>query len=79
MNPNIKKRDKANGHNWNGRPKVKGMVAFMKGQKNNKQQAKTLKKVLQYIENYKIFLALSLAFAVATVVSTLYEIGRAHV
>lgn len=72
MNPNIKKRDKANGHNWNGRPKVKGMVAFMKGQKNNKQQAKTLKKVLQYIENYKIFLALSLAFAVATVVSTLY-------
>ncbi len=44
----------------------------MKGQKNNKQQAKTLKKVLQYIENYKIFLALSLAFAVATVVSTLY-------
>lgn len=72
MNPNIKKRDKANGHNWNGRPKVKGMVAFMKGQKNNKQQSKTLKKVLQYIENYKIFLALSLAFAVATVVSTLY-------
>ncbi len=72
MNPNIKKRDKANGHNWNGRPKVKGMVAFMKRQKNNKQQAKTLKKVLQYIENYKIFLALSLAFAVATVVSTLY-------
>ncbi len=63
---------RANGHNWNGRPKVKGMVAFMKGQKNNKQQAKTLKKVLQYIENYKIFLALSLAFAVATVVSTLY-------
>ncbi len=44
----------------------------MKAQKNNKQQAKTLKKVLQYIENYKIFLALSLAFAVATVVSTLY-------
>ena len=44
----------------------------MKGQKNNKQQAKTLKKVLQYIENYKIFLVLSLAFAVATVVSTLY-------
>ncbi len=44
----------------------------MKGQRNNKQQAKTLKKVLQYIENYKIFLALSLAFAVATVVSTLY-------
>lgn len=72
MNPNIKKRDKANGHNWNGRPKVKGMVAFMKGQKNNKQQAKTLKKVLQYIENYKIFLVLSLVFAVATVVSTLY-------
>lgn len=31
-----------------------------------------MKKVLQYIENYKIFLALSLAFAVATVVSTLY-------
>lgn len=27
---------------------------------------------MQYIENYKIFLALSLAFAVATVVSTLY-------
>ncbi len=72
MNPNIKKRDKANGHNWNGRPKVKGMVAFMKGQKNNKLKPKTLKKVLQYIENYKIFLALSLAFAVATVVSTLY-------
>ncbi|MCI8882407.1 MAG: ABC transporter ATP-binding protein [Lachnospiraceae bacterium] len=44
----------------------------MKGQKNNKQQAKTLKKVLQYIENYKIFLVLSLVFAVATVVSTLY-------
>ena len=44
----------------------------MKGQKNNKQQAKTLKKVLQYIENYNIFLVLSLAFAVATVVSTLY-------
>ncbi len=55
-----------------GMYKVKGMVAFMKGQKNNRQQAKTLKKVLKYIEKYKIFLALSLCFAVATVVSTLY-------
>lgn len=31
-----------------------------------------MKKVLKYIEKYKIFLALSLCFAVATVVSTLY-------
>ena len=46
--------------------KVKGMVAFMKGQKNNRQQAKTLKKVLKYIEKYKIFLALSLCFAPKT-------------
>lgn len=44
----------------------------MKEQRNKRQQTKTLKKVLTYIENYKIFLALSLVFAVATVVSTLY-------
>lgn len=44
----------------------------MKEQMKKSRQAKTLKQVMVYIENYKIFLALSLAFAVATVVSTLY-------
>ncbi len=44
----------------------------MKKQVKNKQQTKTMKKVLKYIEKYKIFLLLSLIFAVATVVSTLY-------
>lgn len=44
----------------------------MKKQVKSKQQTKTMKKVLKYIEKYKIFLVLSLIFAVATVVSTLY-------
>lgn len=44
----------------------------MKEKTGRKQQTKTLKKVLNYIEKYKIFLALSLIFAVATVASTLY-------
>lgn len=37
-----------------------------------KSQAGTMKKVLKYIEKYKVFLALSLIFAVVTVASTLY-------
>ncbi len=37
-----------------------------------RKQTETLKKVLNYIEHYKIFLVLSLFFAVATVASTLY-------
>ena len=37
-----------------------------------RQQTETLKKVLNYIEHYKIFLVLSLLFAVGTVASTLY-------
>ncbi len=37
-----------------------------------RQQTETLKKVLNYIEHYKIFLVLSLFFAVGTVASTLY-------
>lgn len=41
-----------------------------KGKK--KQQAGTLKKVLRYIKRYRIFLVLSLLFAVVTVASTLY-------
>ncbi|MCI9175640.1 MAG: ABC transporter ATP-binding protein [Lachnospiraceae bacterium] len=43
-----------------------------KEQGKRKHQTETLKKVLKYIEKYKIFLILSLFFAVATVVSTLY-------
>lgn len=43
-----------------------------KEQGKRKHQSETLKKVLKYIEKYKIFLVLSLFFAVATVVSTLY-------
>lgn len=60
MSPNIKRHE------------VKGMVVSMKEQIKNRQQTKTLKKVLKYIEKYKVFLVLSLVFAVATVVSTLY-------
>ena len=37
-----------------------------------KSQVGTMKKVLKYIEKYKVFLALSLIFAVVTVASTLY-------
>ncbi len=37
-----------------------------------KSQLQTLKKVLRYIKSYRIFLLLSLFFAVVTVVSTLY-------
>ncbi|MCI9137406.1 MAG: ABC transporter ATP-binding protein [Lachnospiraceae bacterium] len=44
----------------------------MKEKTEKKQQTKTLKKVLHYIEKYKIFLVFSLIFAVATVASTLY-------
>ncbi len=44
----------------------------MKEKAKKKQQMGTLKKVLKYIERYKVFLVLSLIFAVATVVSTLY-------
>ena len=44
----------------------------MKEQVKKRQQTKTMKKVLKYIEKYKIFLALSLMLAVAAVVSTLY-------
>ncbi len=40
--------------------------------KNKKSQLQTLKKVLTYIQSYRIFLALSLIFAVVTVASTLY-------
>ncbi len=44
----------------------------MKEKGKRKQQTQTLKKVLKYIEHYKVFLVLSLIFAVLTVVSTLY-------
>lgn len=44
----------------------------MKENRKRKKQTETLKKVLKYIEKYKIFLILSLIFAVATVISTLY-------
>ena len=44
----------------------------MKEREKKKQQVQTLKKVLKYIERYKVFLVLSLVFAVATVASTLY-------
>ncbi|MEY8391639.1 ABC transporter ATP-binding protein [Lachnospiraceae bacterium 45-W7] len=40
--------------------------------KDKKYQTKTLKKVLKYIQAYRIYLALSLIFAVVTVASTLY-------
>ncbi len=40
--------------------------------KEKKYQGKTLKKVLKYIQSYRVYLALSLAFAVATVAATLY-------
>lgn len=40
--------------------------------KKKKSQILTLKKVLKYIKSYRIFLALSLVFAVVTVASTLY-------
>ncbi len=40
--------------------------------KNKKYQARTLKKVLKYIQAYRIFLILSLMFAVVTVAATLY-------
>ena len=41
--------------------------------KNDKKyQPETLKKVLSYIQAYRIYLALSLIFAVVTVASTLY-------
>ena len=43
----------------------------MKEREKKKQQVQTLKKVLKYIERYKVFLVLSLVFAVATVASTL--------
>ena len=54
----------------------KGIGMIMEKSKKRKQ-TETLKKVLNYIEHYKIFLVLSLFFAVATVAST--QIGRAHV
>ncbi len=44
----------------------------MKEKGKKKQQAHTLKKVLAYIEKYKVFLVFSLVFAVAAVASTLY-------
>lgn len=44
----------------------------MKENRERKKQTETLKKVLKYIKKYKIFLILSLIFAVATVISTLY-------
>ncbi len=44
----------------------------MKENRKRRKQTETLKKVLKYIEKYKIFLILSLFFAVATVISTLY-------
>ena len=44
----------------------------MKEKGKRKQQTQTLKKVLKYIEHYKVFLVLSLIFAVLTVISTLY-------
>ncbi|MCI8484443.1 MAG: ABC transporter ATP-binding protein [Lachnospiraceae bacterium] len=44
----------------------------MKQTTKKEQQTKTLKKVLRYIKKYKIFLILSLLFAIATVASTLY-------
>ncbi len=37
-----------------------------------KSQLQTMKKVLRYIKSYRIFLVMSLAFAVVTVASTLY-------
>lgn len=40
--------------------------------RSKKYQARTLKKVLKYIQAYRIFLALSLIFAVVTVAATLY-------
>lgn len=40
--------------------------------KKKKSQLQTLKKVLKYIKSYRIFLILSLLFAVVTVASTLY-------
>ena len=40
--------------------------------KNKKYQARTLKIVLKYIQAYRIFLILSLMFAVVTVAATLY-------
>ena len=40
--------------------------------KKKKGQLQTLKKVLKYIKSYRIFLILSLLFAVVTVASTLY-------
>ncbi len=49
----------------------KGIGMIMEKSKKRKQ-TETLKKVLNYIEHYKIFLVLSLFFAVATVASTLY-------
>ena len=44
----------------------------MKGKARKAHHPQTLKKVLKYIEHYKVFLLLSLLFAVVTVVSTLY-------
>lgn len=44
----------------------------MKQTTKKEQQTQTLKKVLRYIKKYKIFLILSLLFAIATVASTLY-------
>ncbi len=40
--------------------------------KEKKYQGRTLKKVLTYIKAYRVYLALSLVFAVATVAATLY-------
>ena len=52
----------------------------MKEQRKKKHQTETLKKVLKYIEKYKIFLILSLFLAVATVVANLYiPVATGHV
>ena len=40
--------------------------------KNKKSQLQTMKKVLTYIRSYRIFLVLSLIFAIVAVASTLY-------
>ncbi|MCI8871429.1 MAG: ABC transporter ATP-binding protein [Lachnospiraceae bacterium] len=52
----------------------------MKEQRKKKHQTETLKKVLKYIEKYKIFLILSLFLAVAAVVANLYiPVATGHV
>ncbi|MCI8681657.1 MAG: ABC transporter ATP-binding protein [Lachnospiraceae bacterium] len=52
----------------------------MKEQRKRKHQTETMKKVLKYIEKYKIFLILSLFLAVAAVAANLYiPVATGHV